>query len=491
VQCLLIGGTYHLAGAAPLAFHAVNTATLITAAVLLQAALRALRLPRAPALGVALLWAMLPHYATDRFWMAAMQASASAALCFLAAYAQLRSVPAGPRARVGWWTLATAAGIFCVLAYEVFLPLLLITPVLTWLHARRRAADGVTRAGTLAHGRGLLTLLALAAVPLAPVLAWKVAVTTRLAGADGWAAQLAWFSWMLRSYTAVSAVDLSLWLPRVVWRLGRYHPTPHAVPVALACALAAGAYVAWLGIRADGGRLRPRLALGMVAAGAALFYAGFAVFVTTMSASVTPSGIGNRVVIAAAVGVALIWVAGSWTAVGWLPGRRARALSFGGAIGGLFGACVFVNLSLAGFWIEAYRRERAVIAAIVTELPRHPGAGSLIVDGFCPYVGPAVVFEAPWDLAGALQLAYGRRGLRADVVTPALEPGDSLLTTWTYNPKAVTSYPYERMLVLNVARRRRVAIADAAGMRRYLEANNPDRSGGCPPGRPGHGVTVF
>ena len=173
VQCLLIGGTYHFAGLDPLAYHVVNTGALILGALLLLLVLRELGVPRPLRIAVPLLYAMLPHYATDRFWIAAIQATASAPLFFLTVYAELRAVRAG-RARVGWWALAAAARTACALAYEVFIPLLFLSPLLAWLHARRQGPAAGPRLRSVA---GLLALGALTVVTLAPALAWKASVT--------------------------------------------------------------------------------------------------------------------------------------------------------------------------------------------------------------------------------------------------------------------------------------------------------------------------
>ena len=259
----------------------------------------------------------------------------------------------------------------------------------------------------------------------------------------------------------------------------------------LAGALLAGAYLARVGMRERRLEPRPRHAAWLLAAGAVLFAGGYAIFLATKNAMNTPSGIGNRVAIAAAVGVALGWAGVAWGLATLARSQRGRAAAFAVMIAGLFGAAVFVNVSLARFWADAYRAERAVLAEIRRLIPAHPGPISLLLDGVCPYVGPAIVFESNWDLAGALAVVYGPPMMRADVVTPYLTVGDTAVTTSIYHGDITAHYGYRDMVLVDVARGRRVPLADAAAARRHFAAFNPDRSGGCPPGAAGQGVAVF
>ena len=205
----------------------------------------------------------------------------------------------------------------------------------------------------------------------------------------------------------------------------------------------------------------------------------------------TPTGIGNRIAIAAAAGVALVWVGCTSLATSWIPSAIARRHSFAAITATLYAICVFVNASLGAFWAEAYRREVDVIASIKREYVEFPGPGSPIIDGVCPYVGPAVVFESSWDLTGALQVLYGQYGLNADIMTPSMTVTDSGLVGSIYFGTIVTKYPYARMSIFNVPRGLRVSVRDATDVRRYLDEYNPDRSSGCAIGTAGEGVPVF
>jgi hypothetical protein len=118
-----------------------------------------------------------------------------------------------------------------------------------------------------------------------------------------------------------------------------------------------------------------------------------------------------------------------------------------------------------------------------------PPETTLILDGICPYVGPAIVFDASWDLAGALRIMYGDDTIRADVVTPNLRVEETGLKVSTYG--VVTEYPYRRLLVYHAGLRRHFAFDDADAARRYFQIHNPTQNSHCPSGREGHGVRIF
>ena len=97
-QTVLFG----LFGLEPVGYHVVNAALLAAMAVLFYAALRELRLPRLVAVAVPAVYALLPHYSTDRFWFASFGYTLSMALYFLSAVADLRALKAGGRSRWAW-----------------------------------------------------------------------------------------------------------------------------------------------------------------------------------------------------------------------------------------------------------------------------------------------------------------------------------------------------------------------------------------------------
>jgi hypothetical protein len=485
VQAFFLATLYHTFGTNPLPFHLVNNTALILGVICSYLVLVELGLPRVMSVAVSLLYGLLPHYSADRFWIASMQATVSMTLYFGSLYAELRAATS-PRARWAWWTLATAARVLCVLAYEVFLPLLLINPFIAWVNARRRIEPPRER---FLRPTGLVIQLALAALILAPAVVYKTSFT-RPGGSLSWDEQLRWGWRVYQGTTSIAASDLGVLLLRAAWRLWQSSPSIPALAVSLISGLLAYGYLAWTAGE-DDAKNPWRRGLGLIGVGLVTFWAGYAVCLAAESAGNTPTGIGNRIAIAAAAGVALVWVGCTSLATIWIPNATARRRSFAAITAMLYAVCVFINASLGAFWAEAYQRQVDVIASIKREYPEFPGPGILIIDGVCPYVGPAVVFESPWDLTGALHVLYGQYGLKADIITPSMTVTESGLVASLYFGTIVTKYAYGPMSIFNVPRGLRVSVRDVTDVRRYLDRYNPDRTSGCAIGTAGEGVAVF
>ena len=155
------------------------------------------------------------------------------------------------------------------------------------------------------------------------------------------------------------------------------------------------------------------------------------------------------------------------------------------AIGG--SGFLIVNV-IAQFWQEAYGREQRVLAAIQRRFPTLPPHSTLLLDGVCPYAGPAVVFESNWDLKGALHTYYRDPTLKADVVTPRLSVTDAGIVTIIYGQP--TTYPYDPGLFVYHAGTGEVwPLPDVASARAYF-ASVPS-SGRCPAAVEGVGVPLF
>lgn len=499
-QVLYFALLFWLFGAEPLGYHLVNAAVLLCAVLLLYLALRELGLPRLVTLSTPAIYALLPHYATDRFWVAAFQAGLSMALYFLSLYADLRTLRAGAAARWGWKLLSLGAMLVAGLAYEVVLPLFLLNALLIWWLGRPRAGG---RARPL--GLGVRAALAGSGLALlAALLGFKALVTTRLDTSAGVVERTLTLAYRavdlnpddldrglnIRQALTTSYGELVFGMPAAVWSILRERPALPTLITAAAIGLLVCGYLLWAGATTPRPLPDSRLELlRPLAWGTLLFGLGYAIFLSASQVQFAATGIGNRTAIAAAVGVAFSLVGGlGWASAVLMSGAwRLRLYCL---LVGLLCAGGFLLIDrLAGYWAEAYQRQREVLAAIERRFPALPDGSTLLLDGVCPYAGPAIVFESHWDLAGALQVLYRNPSLRADVVTPNLHIDDRAITTRIYDMQ--TAHPYERLFVYHAGQDVVFPLPDAAAARRYFATYNPDYRGGCPPGRPGFGVLVF
>jgi len=205
--------------------------------------------------------------------------------------------------------------------------------------------------------------------------------------------------------------------------------------------------------------------------------------------SSTMTGINNRTASAAAVGVALSLVgAGGWIALraaGQMWGPRLFAA--GAGVLGLTG--VLTVGTVAGFWAESYVRQLEVIAAIKQRFATLPRGTSLMLDGSCPFHGPAIVFDSSWDLAGALTLAYDQPHLRADVLHARVRAEPRGLVVRSYEAEEL--YPYDRLQVFHHRRREAYALTDLVSAQVYLADVRPTAAIECPPGRHSTGAQIL
>jgi len=84
-------------------------------------------------------------------------------------------------------------------------------------------------------------------------------------------------------------------------------------------------------------------------------------------------------------------------------------------------------------------------------VPVIPAGTTLILDGVCPHNGPAPIFNASWDLSGALSLLYGHYGIEANIVTQWMTVEQNGLTVPTNAGPVI--YPFGRLYVYHLGRK--------------------------------------
>ncbi|HET7618183.1 MAG TPA: hypothetical protein VFK20_06700 [Vicinamibacterales bacterium] len=489
VQLWLCAALYRTFGLEPLGYHLFNTAILLSLPILVYVILRELQLPRSIALSAALVYGLLPSYSTDRFWFVAFAITLSMAACLAGMLADIKAVAGRP---VWWKALSVAAFAVSALAYEVALPLILLSAVLLIWRARQMRS-----AGRPVSTRWVAALVAIDLAILAGAAAFKLHTTVRLGADHGIAAQmrqiarqaldphLPYGHYGLNVFSAarVHFVDAGIGLPAIAAALAPALPFGawflNAALWVLAFAYLAAAFRSERWPSADEWA-------ALMPAGLIVFGLGYAIFLTNYNVQFTPTGIANRSAIAAALGAALCMAGAAGVAIRSLLPRRPGVFVLAGMIAS-FAACgsLVVN-AIAASWANAYEMERRTLNDIRARLPTLPQGSTLILDGVCPYVGPAIVFESNWDLAGALQVLYRDPTIAADVVTPRLTISNEGLTTTIYGE--ARQYPYgDRLLVFEAGTGQVIPLPDAASGRQWFAR----RHTGCPPGQEGIGVRLF
>jgi hypothetical protein len=483
VQAVLLAALYAVFGNDPLGWHVTNAFVLTATVVLFHLSLRAIGFARLPALLIPLVFGLLPHYSTDRVWIAAFQANAALLLYFASLGADLQFLRRADARRWLWKGLGSAALVASALAYEVTAPLLLLNVVvLGGLGSFERARRATPRLGpTLA---GIVSNVVL----LAATIGYKLSTTIRADISGGYIHRVLR---IVREAVPVHFGDYGVELPARVVQILSGGPAPWVVAVAALIGLATGI---WLLVRDREGaetairRVDWRAITGL---GAILFVAGYGVTLMTWEIGFHATGANNRTAIVAAIGVAFVFVG----VLGWIArslpsartGRRAIAV-----LAGMLAAVVaLITGSVADHWADAAREQEAVIAAIHERFPDVPAGTTLLLDGLCPYVGPAPVFATGWDVTGMLQLTYDKRDVRGDVIKPNSEATPEGLRTTLFDD-VINVYPYgSDLYAYHVASNDVYPLPDEETARRYLEGFSTMARPACPRYSDGDGIAIF
>jgi hypothetical protein len=474
---------FKLFGLEPLGYHVVNALMMAIVTVLLYLVLRELDLSRVVAVAVAAVYGLIPNYSTDRFWFAAFGYTLTMAFYLLSLFADLRAAGSRSWSLWGWKITALLALLVASLGYEVVVPLLVVNVVLVWLHARHLHDAGLSgRVGRW----GAILFLGSNLFMIVVLLAYK-SVTAQGVGlppdeAPFYAVRLV----VGAIFTNYGTYGLGL--PYAgAWAIGNANVL--ILVSALVLALLVLGYLVLVS-REEGGFAGHAAWRRLMIAGLAVFGSGYVIFFSTGRIGFSSTGIFNRVSIAAALGFAVSLLAG----LGWLCTRLQKPLvrrrCFVTLVAGLCGAGFLINNALALAWASAWSRERMVLEEIQESLPALPSHSTVILQGVCPYVGPAIVYESNFDLASALQLTYGDPTLKADVATERLLIGQDGLRTQFYGFRSL--HPYSRRLLLYDHEEKRVAfLSDMQAATRYLGGPDRGASMSCPKGVPGRGTLVL
>ncbi|HEU5483200.1 MAG TPA: hypothetical protein VFU80_08945, partial [Sphingomicrobium sp.] len=221
--------------------------------------------------------------------------------------------------------------------------------------------------------------------------------------------------------------------------------------------------------------------------GIAAFVLGHAMFVILPDYILfSPSGIANRLLVPGAIGAAIILASVGGMIAGAISASRRQGI-FAILVALIAFAAVARLEQLEQYWAEAPSRQSAVLAAAKTDLKDLPTGSTVILDGVCPYHGPAIVFESYWEITGALSHALGRP-INGEAVSPRMSLTSGGLKTSIYGDPRLYAYG-PTLFAYNPALGLVVPLTDAAASQRYFSREDR-RSISCEWGTVGHGVLV-
>jgi hypothetical protein len=478
LQSLTFAALYRVFGLNPLGYHVVNAFLLVAVAWLLYLVLRELRLPRLVCVALPLVYSTLPHYATNRFWLDAFQITLSGAFYLLSLYAGLRALRARPAGLAGWLTLAIAGVAGSLFAYEVVFPLFALNIALLWW-AARRSPGHVPAARWIAIG-GLAAAIVAVGVVKATLVAERGQNGYQVGFQDGLAHHLAY---LVSGSIKLNVGTYFLAVPYVLWWIMRHRLAAPNAGAALAAGLLAFGYVWWIARRDREALIGARHWRDCVRVGLIAFVLGYAIFLTNRQVLFRSAGIDDRVNAAAALGVAAILVG----AVGWIAARlteRRGIALFPATVGCIVATGVLIITTLGSFWTSAATKQHAIVSSIQQTARSLPPSSTVVLDGVCPEIGPAVVFADQSDFRGALALAYHDPSLAADAAGEALRAGSGRLELdMTFlGGHSTRTYVYgPHLFVYDFPRRTLHVVRDRSEAARYVSSERP--SFNCSPQR--------
>ena len=465
-------------GLNPLGYHIVNTIVLGLCAIGLFALLLRLRFSRTSAFATTVIFLVLPQLSTIRVWVATVQVPLSMLAALASMHAQISFMETRRRAWILW---AVAAAVISALSYEIFAALILCFPIGLLLSRPNFSFRKIPRE-TLFLGIAILSAIAL-------IVVVKLAISDRIEPISKLYPYLSvplrafdpHFDWHTESGPNLFAgFNVYVWQTLIGWvRAFVATVTARAGLAPILAALAAGGLTLWR-LRSEPPSRPGRLAL----AGVAVFLLGHVLFLVVGGFLLSPTGLSNRVTMAAMPGFAMLLVALLiWAA--WLVPEPRRALAFSCGVAVLVCVATTRLAIIENSWVDASDRQQVILSAAKRDLAAVPEGSTVILDGVCPYTGPGVVFETSWDVGPALSIVLDRQ-LAGDILTERASVNEKGLETSLYGER--TAYAYGTRLYVYRPHDHRVAhLTDAADARAYFSGRTPPD---CPVSYPGQGELI-
>jgi hypothetical protein len=501
LQILYFTAMYDLFRLQPLGYHLVNSGVIALTAVALHVLLRQAGVPRLVSVPVALVYTTSPLYSATRFWFVAAGHNLSILLYLASALAHLQVSGALPRGAVLWGVAGSLLFVASVLTYEIALPLAIVN-----LWALLAATGPGIRARQAGRRRWTtVCTIAIFLVGCFSAIAFKLGTTTRLRVSENpisyykgivhtavrWDYTPDFYGFNFKQALIDAFGGFGVGLPLLVNQIVREYPDVIASAAAVMTLVGTAAYLLVTRAHAVEEPASPLTWIGLLVCGGVVFVTGYAIFFMIPIVQFTLTGIGNRANVLAAIGAAMIMVAAVRLLTLQLRPRHVRPGAYALLIAFVCASGVLINTTLGRFWASSYRVQLAALSELRQQFPTLAPGTTVIVDGICPYLGPAIVFESSWDLDGALHIQYADPTLRADVVTPNMRIDADGLSTELYG--ALDSrYPYgPQLLVYSFRTKDTHVIGDEAAAREYFQTFNPDMDSDCPPGKAGLGTRIF
>ncbi len=487
VQAAYLVSGFKVFGLNPVPYHVLGTLLLGFTVAALYFVLRVWGMQRGMALAISLVYGILPHYSTDRFWISSRQATLSVLFALIGIYAVLRLARPAKERAWAWGIMAISGLALSFLSYGV-----VVGPIAAALAAigikivRRTENSEVNDTSAKWWVSGTACSLFVVGI-------YKISLQNRIVYNHHFSRFLDKLG-EIAKYQAGQAIQFNLWsyglhLPWAIVRLGHESALNAAAigsAVFMCCCVTVFLWTSW-----KGESWTARNCLKLVALGFALYALGIFLFARELNADFSSPGINNRITSASALGPAMVWIGLVGLICQLFRRESIRRRIFAIVVGLICGAnCLAVN-GIASYWTDSARKQAAILTSLRTNVTHLTGRNVLILDEYCRYDGPTPVFESKWDTSGALQLAFGNYSLVGDAISSNARFTNAAIDTTSYGDPG-GHYLYSKNLLVYHVPDGSLHVLDSYGAAmRYLQEEGSTKIGSCAGERDGFGVPIF
>jgi hypothetical protein len=393
-----------------------------------------------------------------------------------------------------WFIVGGLALLCSTLAYELTLPLFLLNPYIARLRFYPRR---ILPVGRLDHR--CLWLFLRNVILVGVIIVFKLAadrrhdedmshgimpiVRTIITGAYSLHRSESDFGFNFWQFLDKDFLQYGVALPYTALKALAHYA--HLEDLLFAVAAGAGASLIMLSTKRADAQLSRTRWLTFIIGGFMLALAGYGIFLVKRNVQFTLAGVGNRVSMMALPGVAVSLVGLIGLGCTAFPERMRRTfLALG--IGVLCACGTLVNSVIASFFVAASGRQEEILTRISDLLPSGSRGDTFLIKGFCPYVGPGVVFEAYWDVTGAMRMRFNDKEMSGNVVGSSLRIDVDGVHVAIYGED--TTYRYAATLKgMDLGNGAVAELGDERAAAEFLESE-PYK---CPVSEPGVGVRIF
>jgi hypothetical protein len=315
-------------------------------------------------------------------------------------------------------------------------------------------------------------------IGLVAVVAYKALVTVRINVEIDYVSHIIGLA---AGAIRVNFITYGVGLPYIIWWILRHDQHWSMLVMAGCLGLVVLFYLSRIKMPLESQLASKAFWLMFIGLGLVVFGLGYAIFLLNADVWFTSTSLGNRIAVAAAIGVAIVLVGGAGWVSTLLRQERQRKRVFCLLITVLCVCGFLINNTLASFWRTAYSRQQEIIRDMRQYTPALSPGSTLILDGACLEYGGAYIFTGGRDIAGIVKMAYDDPSLHATAIVQNPKIEEQGISILTYRREIF--YPYsEKLLVYNADQKRTYPLIDAGATRRYFQQSNfnPDRD--CPPG---------